>query len=258
MNTRDLVCAAVAALMLSLGLATGAAGDPATPQRPTYSSDPNTTAPGTLELEAGYLYADDETADLPLTLKWGSGKNTELFLGWSPWFRTPDSSEYIGDTVLGVRHRFVDATQGPVALAYQVAAKVPTSDPDDGSGSGAVDAFFALTSAWSMGRFSGVGYYQFGALGRPANDGVLAENALALVVGTPLSGRWAIFAEWSSRWRPELRSFDSLALLGTAFSPRPALALDAAASYGMVPGEDFWTVTVGATVNFGWPRGEFR
>jgi len=180
----------------------------ATPQRPSFSADPSTTAPGTLELEAGFVAAEAEQRDTPLTLKWGAGPSTELFLGWSPWVQAGDL-DGVGDTVLGARHRFLHQDEG-ADFAFQLATKLPTAD--DALGSGLPDVQFALTSARTWGNWTGVAYLQTGFSGRPDTGSALVDHALALALATPLGDRLSGFVErpesGSRNWvRPPDRSW---------------------------------------------------
>ena len=58
---------------------------PATPERPTVSSDTLMTAEGTLELETGLSIDPDDRFGTPSTLKYGLDSRSELFLGFEPW-----------------------------------------------------------------------------------------------------------------------------------------------------------------------------
>ncbi len=230
------------------------AAEPVTPQRPSFSSDPNTTAAGTLELEAGYLADDADGAGLPLALKWGSGPSTELFVGWSPWQQASSDVTGIGDVSVGVRHRFLDG-DGPMTMAYQVSGKVPTASADDGLGSGVPDLSLALTSLWSGQSSSVVAYYQAGLIGRPASSGVLVDHALALAVGIPLGDRLSSFLETTGTWRPELHSSDVQGVAGFGFAVRPSIVIDAAVNVVLKSGENLVSGTIGFTVNLGRPAG---
>ena len=234
------------------------AAEPATPQRPTFSSSPATTANRTLELESGYFGSDADTADLPLTLKWGSGEQTELFLGWSPWTKAAKDVDGPGDYSVGVRHRFLEADDGPLDLAYQLSGKIPTATDDDGLGSGVPDVTTALTSAWAAGSWSVVGYYQLGLLGQSSGSGALVDHGLAFALGRPFGDKLSAFVEWSGTWRPELRSSDRQWIGGAAYALRPSLVLDAALSWVLQPGEDVLAVSAGITMNLGRPFDVFR
>lgn len=230
----------------------------ATPQRPSFSSDPSTTAAGTLELEAGSLVGQDDVADVALNAKWGAGPATELFLGWSPWLRAAEDRDGPGDVLLGVRHRFVEPAPGGIAAAFQLAGKIPTASVDDGLGSGAPDLTAALTALTSVAPFSLVGYYQAGFLGRPVGDGVLVDHALALAVAAPIASSLAGFVEWKGGWRPESSSTDQQILGGLGLPVRAWFVVDAAVGVSWADGDEFVFGTIGFTSNLGNPLRDFR
>ena len=102
-------------LLLPACATTLAHGRPVTPQRPTYSSDTNTTAEGTVELESGLGASRDGDLSTPNTLKYGAGERTELFVGVSPFNvveRPGGDGVGFGDLLVGVRHRFLESDCG--------------------------------------------------------------------------------------------------------------------------------------------------
>jgi hypothetical protein len=130
---------------------------PATPQRPTLSSDTNTTAHRTVEVEAGVLIDRHDEVDTPLALKWGMEENTELFASWSPFraINLPGPGvEGVGDLSLGLRHRFADESETTPSGAFQLSAKLPTGESNPGPGTGETDLFAALIAGKSVGRVS--------------------------------------------------------------------------------------------------------
>lgn len=242
---RVLVC-----LLLVAGFATPAAAHPeaATPQRPSFSADPSTTADGTFELEAGFVAAESEQRDTPLTLKWGAGPTTELFLGWSPWVQAGPDLDGSGDTVLGVRHRFLHQDDG-ADFAFQLATKIPTAD--DALGSGLPDLQFALSSARSWGDWTGVAYLQSGFSGRVGPGTPLVDHALALVLATPFSDRVSGFVETTGIWVPETGDTVGLLLAELGLSIRENFVLDLAGGLNEVEDGSEWTMAVGFTGNLG-------
>jgi len=222
----------------------------ATPQRPSFSADPNTTAPGTLELEAGFVAAEGEQRDTPLTLKWGAGPATELFVGWSPWVRAGDidGADGAGDTVVGARHRFLHLDDGP-DFAFQLTGKIPTAA--DALGSGLPDVQFALTSAQSWGNWTGVAYFQSGFTGRPESGSALVDHGLALVLATPLGGSVSAFVETTGIWIPELGETTGQVLLGLGYTLRENIVLDLAAGVADVEDGGQTNLAVGSTANLG-------
>jgi hypothetical protein len=183
--------AAARALLAGVALATAGCAHlhgpdraPVTPQRPTFSKDTNTTARGTLELEAGFAAAPDESVAVPVELKWGAGDLTEVFVGASlyDWVELESGQEFSGhgDTYVGARQRLYDPG-GPHTAALQFTAKFPTAEE---TGSGESD--FLAAAIYSLAAAEDVGvtvFYEAGWLGRPDNDGVDLQHALSLSAG---------------------------------------------------------------------------
>ena len=200
-------------------------GEPATPQRPTFSFSPATTAAGTWELEAGGNVGPlGDYDELPATLKYGVDARTELALSLSPLISL-DRTAGLGDAGLAWRHRFLDADGSAPALAVQVSVKLPTADEDRGLGSGHTDVFGALTAGGSRGAFGWVVYAQLGALGQAGEDADL-ESDLALVGTWTLDATNAVFAEFTDRRVPEQDAVVDQLRVGHFITVRPDLVLD--------------------------------
>ena len=248
-------CASLVTGLLLAGLLAGCAlpeGEPATPQRPTYSFSPATTAAGTWELEAGaQLSPLDDYGEIPSTLKYGVDEHTEAALTVSP-LTSVDHSSGIGDTTLAWRHRFLDAEGRRPAVAWQAQLKLPTADENRGLGSGHTDGWLALTAGGTSGAFGWNAYAQAGALGQEHEDADF-EGDLALVGSYTLDATNAFFAELSDRRVPEQDSVVDQLRLGHYITVRPDLVLDWSV---WLPASDDAPDTifaVGLTRNFG-PR----
>jgi hypothetical protein len=214
--------------LLLAGLLTGCAlpeGEPATPQRPTYSFSPATTAAGTWELEAGGQVSPlGDYGEIPATLKYGVDGHTEAALTVSPLISV-DHASGLGDTTLAWRHRFVDAEGSRPAVAWQAQLKLPTADENRGLGSGHTDGWLALTAGGASGSYGWNAYAQVGALGQEHEDADF-EGDLALVGSYTLDSTHAFFAEFSDRRVPEQDSVVDQLRLGHSITVRPDLVLD--------------------------------
>jgi hypothetical protein len=192
-----------AALLLALGLAAsgcahlhGSDRAPVTPQRPTFSKDTNTTAYGTLELEAGFSGVPDEATTAPVELKWGAGERTEVFVGASvyDWIQLDSGRERsgFGDTYVGARQRVFDPG-GPHTAALQLTTKFPTAEE---TGSGEQDLYAA--GMYSLAATEDTGFtvfYEAGWLGRPEGGGVDFTQALSLSGGRTFDGKVGLVGE---------------------------------------------------------------
>ena len=248
-------CASLVAGLLLAGALTGCTlpeGAPATPQRPTYSFTPATTAAGTWELEAGAQVSPlGDSWETPGTLKYGVDDDTEAAITVSP-FVDDNHSTGFGDTTLAWRHRFVDAEGSQPAVAWQAQLKLPTADENRGLGSGHTDGWLALTTGGTSGSFGWNAYAQAGALGQENEDADF-EGDLALVGSYTLDATNSFFAEFSDRRVPEQDSVVDQLRLGQYVTVRPDFVLDWSV---WLPASDDAPDTifaVGLTRNFG-PR----
>lgn len=256
-------CAAVlGALLLPACVSAIDTSHGATPQRPTFSSDPNTTADGTLELESGIDVDPDGDSFVPVTLKYGAGPRTEIFAGSSVYQALeaagPDP-EGAGDLFVGARHRFLDGHDGGPSAAFQFATKLPTADRKEGLSSGEVDFAFALTSAMSVGeRTSVVAFYQLDQVGRVERTGLGTRHGYALVLNHTLEGQpnLGLFAELAHVAVPGDAFGNPLFLTtGVARAVQPGLVFDVAVATGLNDAAPDLRFLLGLTTNFGRIRG---
>jgi hypothetical protein len=229
---------------------------PATPQRPTISSNTNTTAEHTFELETGAAIDPGNSFTMPNTLKWGQGERTEFFVGWSPVAIADlpggETGASTGDVVLGTRHRLLDERDGFPSLAYQLDVKLPSADPGEGTGSGEVDGFAALIATKTVGRVSGTAFYQFGVVGDPSTNGDTdILQTLSLVVDAAIYDRSTVFAELTGQYLPAQDLASAFLISGGTFEVREDFVLDAAILLGLSDDAPNFQILFGATKNFG-------
>ena len=150
-------------------------GAPATPQRPTFSSNTKTTAEGTLEIEGGLLIDWKDRIDTPFAAKYGATPTTEFFVGWSPYVNYDtmgiDGSS-VGDTLIGVRQRMQSVADGEISSAFQLATKLPTSDEGEIGTTGEIDFFAAGIVDIDRPGLSLTGFGQLGFLGEVNDEDV--------------------------------------------------------------------------------------
>lgn len=120
---------------------TGAmAEETATPYRPTVANPAELSAPGWLEIEAGWdrTRADGETRNaLPYTLKYAFDSDWGVLLGGELWARDGAADvSGLGDTALLLKHRIATGSED-VNFGFEVGMNLPTSR--DGLGSNKAD-----------------------------------------------------------------------------------------------------------------------
>lgn len=229
-------------------------GEPATPQRPTFSSNTATTAQGTLEVEAGLLIDWKDRFDTPVTLKWGATPSTEYFLTWSPYVNYDtmgiDGSS-IGDTLIGVRQRVQETSDGEVATAFQLATKLPTSDESEIGTTGELDFFTAGIVDIKSDGVSWTGFGQLGFLGEIDDEDVDLQWLFAGAGEVPIEEELSAFAEAAVFYTHE-RDEESLFLtLGSYYKLQPSTILDAAVQVGIGSDTPDFALLVGFTQNLG-------
>ncbi len=170
---------------------------PVTPQRPTLSSDTNTTAEGTWEIETGVTEDPGDALFVPTTLKFGAGPRTEVFVAAAVYERVEVpgvDAEGFGDLFLGGRHRFYESGGGS-SFAGQVVTKLPTGDEDEGLSTGELDFLVAAIGTQVLERLSLTEFYELGILGDPDGPGTDERHSFAFAAGHPLIGDTGGFAE---------------------------------------------------------------
>jgi hypothetical protein len=229
----------------------------ATPQRPSFSADTNTTEPGTVEIEMGVAVSDEDAVNSPVAVKWGATERSELFLGWSPVVHLESAAGNetgSGDMVVGTRLRFLEESSSRPSGALQLATKLPTASDEKGLGSGEVDFSGAGILTKNIDRFTLVGYYQFGVLGDPVGPRVNTEHAMAVAVGRPVTTSLGGFAEVSGVMMPDKDSSSLFCTFGLAYSARLGLVFDTAVTLGLTDDVDDWALVLGLTANLGKAR----
>jgi len=248
--------ARLVAFGLSAALAGCAAvrdGATATPQRPTFSSDTNTTAEGTFEVELGVVVDPGDSFGSPVTLKHGLGERTEVFVGSSPYSHVElpgDDGRGLGDLFVGGRHRVWEG-EGGESAAVQIATKLPTADEDDGLGSGETDFFTAGILSGGLGAAgSWTAYGELGWLGDPAGAGTDEQQLVALAVGHALAGEWGAFGELTGISTPGSDD-PAFLILGLARSFGPSVVADLSVALGLNEDAPDAQLLVGLTTNLG-------
>ncbi len=225
-------------------------GQPVTPQRPGLAADTNTTAPGTFELEGGVYRDPGDQWATPTTLKYGYGERTELFVGWVPILHDDDRDvTVIGDSQLGIRHRYQDRTDDVPSAAIQALINLPTGNEDLGSPE--TDMSLAGIISGEVENVLLTGYGSFDLRGDPTGPGIDPGFSLALAGGTPPLGDWSGFGELAGVFVPA-RDLDSVFMtLGGVYQVIPELAFDVGLVIGLSNDAPDLALVFGFTRNFG-------
>lgn len=223
----------------------------AVPYRPSVSAPAALSAPGWVEVEAGYAHERDGDArrqSLPWTLKLVFTPDWGVRIGGDAWVRqrAPGMAARsgVGDTGVVVKRRFaVDEQQ---AFGLEAAVVVPTARDGLHAGSGKPD--HGLAAIWSadLGAWHVDANVAATRLGAREPGTRRVEWLYAFAVSHPLYERLGAVAELSGTERGGAGSTrQALAALSYAVTPR--LVIDAGAARSLKGGPVAWQAFAGFT-----------
>ena len=241
-------------LLLLLALAAAARADDdeprTTPYRPSVSTPAALSAPGWLEIEAGWQHnhADDSRRDsIPLSFKVAFDPDWGIRLGSEAWVRQrSDAGERsgFGDTSLVLKRRFgIDDDQ---AFGLEGSVTVPTGKNGIGFGSGKPD--YAINAIYSgdFGAWHTDLNLLAARLGQPDPG---ASRTLWLFAGSlsrQLDDRWAVVGEYADTRQSGAEDSRQL-LLAASYNLSKRMTLDAGAARSVRRGDSTWSAFTGLT-----------
>lgn len=243
-----------AALLAAIAPALAAAGDEApaaVPYRPSVSTPATLSAPGWLEVEAGFSHEHDGAArrdSVPVTLKLAFSSDWGVRVGSDAWVRQRDASgaseRGYGDTAVVVKRRF--ALDGDQALGLEAGATLPTARRGLGSGSGKAD--YGVNAIYS-GDF-GAWHTDLNAvvtrLGQVDAGSSRTQLLGAAALSRSLDERWGIVAEISATRQRGVEGSRQV-LLATSYNVSKRLVVDAGAARSLRGGAPVWSAFTGFT-----------
>lgn len=250
--------AGLAALLLGAALpacAADAEDEPSTtPYRPSVSTPAALSAPGWLEVEAGFEHdhagAGARRDSVPATFKLAFTPDWGIRVGGEPWARerddaAPGGSSGGGDTSVTLKRRFaVDEKQ---AFGLEAAVTFPTARHGLGTGSGKPD--YAVNAIYSA-DFAEAWHTDLNLvatrLGR-ADPGASRDQFLwAAALSRSLGERWGVVGEVSGTHESGAASTSQF-LLAASFNVSKRLTLDAGAARSLRSGPAVWSAFSGLT-----------
>ena len=238
--------------------AVGCAGPPAipTPQRPTFASSTQTTAPGTMEIVAGISVDPGDRNSVPMTAKLGVTENSEIFVSWAPYnwvdrSAAQGNAEGIGDVEIGMRERVLDFGPNEPAIAYQFKTKLPTASARQEIGTEEMDFFAAAMLEMPYGSATLLGFYQLGFLGDPTGGDPDIQHGLSVSGSIPVAESFGAFGEIAGIITPELDDEQLIATGGVTYPIMDGWLFDAAVAVGLSNDAPDLQFLVGVTVNLG-------
>ena len=241
-------------LLLLLALAAAARADDdeprPTPYRPSVSTPAALSAPGWLEIEAGWQHnhTDDSRRDsIPLSFKVAFDPDWGIRLGNEAWVRQrSDAGERsgFGDTSLVLKRRFgIDDDQ---AFGLEGSVTVPTGKNGIGFGSGKPD--YAVNAIYSgdFGAWHTDLNLLAARLGQPDPG---ASRTLWLFAGSlsrQLDDRWAVVGEYADTRQSGAEDSRQL-LLAASYNLSKRMTIDAGAARSVRRGDSTWSAFTGFT-----------
>ncbi len=250
--------AAALALVLSPSVSHAAGGgapddrDHVAPCRPTIACTADLSAPGTLELEAGYIHralpASASQLATPFLLKLTLATWAQLQVGSNGYTAVQGGSpaRYFDNVTLGLKAHLADQTDLRPSLALTAAASLPTPPGEEGY-LRAYDALFTAHASKDLGPVHA-------DLNAGANVWRLSDHPLpqafgALALSTNLVDPFAVSAEayvFSSA--APVAGRDGGFLVALSHSPRKWLTFDLGSDVGFFPATRAFSVFVGMSI----------
>jgi len=225
-------------------------GEQVTPQRPTLSVDTSTTAVDTFELEGGVYWDPNDSWSTPTTLKYGFSEQTELFFGLVPILHDDDSgATVIGDSQVGIRHRYLEQSGNIPSAAVMAFVNLPTGNATYGSPE--MDFFLAGIVNSELESVTLNGYGSLDLRGDPTGPGIDPGFSLAAMGTFPTQGGWTSFAELAGQFTPD-QNYDAVfTTLGGYYQVAPELVFDFGFVVGLSNDVPDLAFVFGFTRNFG-------
>jgi hypothetical protein len=241
-------------LLLLLALASSARADDdeprTTPYRPSVSTPAALSAPGWLEIEAGWQHnhGDDSRRDsIPLSFKLAFDPDWGIRLGSEAWVRQrSDAAERsgFGDTSLVLKHRFgIDDDQ---AFGLEGSVTVPTGKNGIGFGSGKPD--YAINAIYSgdFGAWHTDVNLLAARLGQAEPGASRTLWLFAASLSRQLDDRWGVVGEYADTRQSGAEDSRQL-LLAASYNLSKQMTIDAGAARSVRRGDSTWSAFAGFT-----------
>ena len=229
---------------------------PALAGRPLTTEDTGTLDPGKVELELGVDYSKDGGAEAWL-LPHGPSLNVGLlprvevtigaaFILLSPEREPPRAG--FGDSLVGLKGRFLDEGPATPALLAAVTVRLPTGDQGRGLGEKEVDIQALAVASKMFGPVTLTANAGYTFVTRDRDRDVVNLNA-SVEVG--VTRAWSVVGEVVSALTTNHRSDHHVVLrAGTVYALSERVRLDAAVGFGITRASPDALLTVGVTITF--------
>ena len=222
-----------------------------TPYRPSVSTPATLSAPGWLEIEAGYEHdhagAGARRDSVPTTFKLAFSPDWGIRIGQEAWVRQSDDSGHrsgIGDTSVVLKRRFaIDDRQ---AFGLEAGVTVPTGRRGIGSSSGKPD--YGLNAIYSadLGDWHTDLNLVATRLGQTDPGASRGQLLWAASLSRALGDQWGVVGEFSGTHQRGAEN-SSQFLLAASYNVDKHLTLDAGAARSLRSGAPVWSAFTGFT-----------
>jgi hypothetical protein len=251
-------CIGLAAIALAVSASVRAADADAdespstTPYRPSVSTPAALSAPGWLEVEAGFEHdhagAGARRDSVPVTVKLAFTPDWGIRVGGEPWVSQRDDgarASGFGDTSVILKRRFaIDEQQ---AFGLEGGVTVPSARQGIGTGSGKPD--YAINAIYSA-DFAGSWHTDLNVvttrLGQVDPGAARTQVLWAASLSRALNEQWGVVGELSGTHERGVSGTSQL-LLAASYNVSKRLTLDAGAARSLRPGPPVWSAFTGLT-----------
>lgn len=226
---RFVPCLALA--VLSTGCVVATENPAATPQRPLFSNNTQTTVPGSMEVEVGGEFDRYDRSEIPLGLKFGLSEGVEAFVQHSPYRHVRPGGGVKdlrgrSDTLVGTRYRFFEDETDGTSAAVQLSASVPTGSSKEGFSTEEYDWYLAAIYAGLFDGWAWTTFYELGKTGEFMGSGFDTTHGVAFAAAHNIGGDTDFFAEIAGL-HDRVRSFYPIfATVGIRFAEQPTRVWD--------------------------------
>jgi hypothetical protein len=223
-----------------------------TPYRPSVSTPAALSAPGWIEVEAGFEHdhagGSGRRDSVPTTVKLAFTPDWGIRMGGETWVRQKDDasqSSGFGDTSVIVKRRFaIDERQ---AFGLEAGATAPTATHGLGTGSGkpdySVNAIYSADFADSWHTDLNLVTTRLGQVDAGASR---AQLLWAAALSRALDEHWGIVGEFSGTQQRGAAGTSQF-LLAASYNVSKRLTLDAGAARSLRSGPATWSAFTGLT-----------
>ena len=253
----------VALLLLPLAAWAGEETEPVSPDRASAATGTDTVGRGAVQIETGLAYARESLAGEPAQrrfrveagLRGGVTERVELRIEGFPlvWLRGAEDETGIGDVLVSVKYRFVDAADDSRAPSLGVLPFVKPPVAEEPIGSGKTDVGALLLAGFALPGQVGLDLNAGAvAVGQSHRGGYLLQALVVAGLSRDIVDRLTLFSDLAYASREERSGRDSVVLdAGGFWRLTRNLALDISAVTWLAGSGPDWLLRGGMSLRLG-------